>query len=80
MHSFARTRHRQRTSGEASANKTNETRQTRGLILNGGWRYDLHGWFNDTVWFRGQVREMNEWRGRDEHEILYSKRALKSEV
>lgn len=58
MHSFARTRHCHLTSGEASANKSNETRQTRGLILNGGWRYDLHGWFNDTVWFRGQVREM----------------------
>ena len=45
MHSFAR--HGHRPSGEAS------TKETKGLILKGGWRYDLHGWFIDTFWFRG---------------------------
>ena len=37
MHSFAR--HLHRSAGEAS------TKETKGLILNGGWRYDLMGWF-----------------------------------
>lgn len=46
MHSFAR--HLHRSTDKASATKT------RGLILNGGWRYDLMGWFMDTVMFRGQ--------------------------
>jgi hypothetical protein len=36
MHSFAR-HHSE--SGEASA------KETKGLILNFGWRYDLMGWF-----------------------------------
>ena len=32
-------------------------------------------------WIRAwRKKEMNEGRGREEHEILYSKRALKSEV
>ena len=31
-------------------------------------------------WIRAwRKKEMNEWRGREEHEILFSKRALKSE-
>jgi len=46
MHSFAR--HRHSTAGKASA------KVTKGLILNGGWRYDLSGWFCDTFLFRGQ--------------------------
>jgi ubiquinone/menaquinone biosynthesis C-methylase UbiE len=50
MHSFAR--HRHSPSGEASA------KETKGLILNGGWGYDLMGWFLDTFLFRGQVREL----------------------
>jgi len=50
MHSFAR-RH-QRASGDAAA------KATKGLILKGGWRYDLHGWFIDTFRFRGQGREL----------------------
>jgi ubiquinone/menaquinone biosynthesis C-methylase UbiE len=41
-------------SGEASAKATN------GLILKGGWRYDLHGWFFDTCLFRGKGRELRE--------------------
>jgi ubiquinone/menaquinone biosynthesis C-methylase UbiE len=28
------------------------------LILKGGWRYDLHGWFIDTCLFRGQGRTL----------------------
>jgi ubiquinone/menaquinone biosynthesis C-methylase UbiE len=50
MHSFARHRH-----GEASPASA---RATRGLILNGGWRYDLTGWFHDIVSFRSQVRQL----------------------
>jgi ubiquinone/menaquinone biosynthesis C-methylase UbiE len=50
MHSF--TRHRHSSAGKASA------KETKGLILNGGWRYDLHGWFIDTFVFRGQWREL----------------------
>ena len=52
MHSSAR--HRHRSAGEAAA------KETKGLILNGGWRYDLHGWFLDTFWFRGQGRELRQ--------------------
>lgn len=52
MHSFARHHHRR--SGEASATETN------GLILTGGWRYDLHGWLIDTCLFRGQVRQLRQ--------------------
>jgi ubiquinone/menaquinone biosynthesis C-methylase UbiE len=55
MHPFARARHRHSPAGEASAN---EAKETNGLILEGGWRYDLHGWLLDTFWFRGQGREL----------------------
>jgi ubiquinone/menaquinone biosynthesis C-methylase UbiE len=50
MHSFARHRHSE--AGKASA------KETKGLILNGGWRYDLMGWFCDTFVFRGKFREL----------------------
>jgi ubiquinone/menaquinone biosynthesis C-methylase UbiE len=50
MHSFARHRHSE--AGKASAT------ETKGLILNGGWRYDLMGWFCDTLVFRGQWQEL----------------------
>ena len=50
MHSFAR--HLHKSGGKASA------KETRGLILNGGWRYDLMGWFCDTFLFRDQWREL----------------------
>jgi ubiquinone/menaquinone biosynthesis C-methylase UbiE len=46
--------HHHRPSGEASAKATN------GLILKGGWRYDLHGWFFDTCVFRGTGRELRQ--------------------
>ena len=52
MHSFAQ--HRHNTSGAASA------KTTKGLILKGGWRYDLHGWVFDIFWFRGQGRELRQ--------------------
>jgi ubiquinone/menaquinone biosynthesis C-methylase UbiE len=52
MHSFARHLHSK--SGGASA------QETKGLILKGGWRYDLHGWFLDTCLFRGQGRELRQ--------------------
>lgn len=68
MHSFAQHQHSeadQRSAvppsrpvegeaGEAPANAT------KGLILTGGWRYDLHGWFIDTFWFRGQGRQLRQ--------------------
>ncbi len=50
MHSFARHRHSE--AGKASAT------ETKGLILNGGWRYDLMGWLCDTLVFRGQWQEL----------------------
>jgi hypothetical protein len=50
MHSAAR--HPHSSSGEAPA------KETKGLILNGGWRYDLMGWFHDTFSFRGKFRKL----------------------
>jgi len=52
MHSSQHHHHRQ--SGEASAKATN------GLIMKGGWRYDLHGWFFDTCLFCGKGRELRQ--------------------
>jgi len=49
MHSFA---HHHNDAGAAKA--------TKGLILKGGWRYDLHGWFLDTCLFRGKGRELRQ--------------------
>ena len=52
MHSFTHRHHKE--SGEASPRSTN------GLILNGGWRYDLHGWLFDICVFRGKGRELRQ--------------------
>lgn len=52
MHSFAR-RHDGKWS-EASA------KETGGVILNGGWRYDLLIWLVDTFLFRGKLRELRQ--------------------
>ena len=52
MHSFARHRHSQMSKASA--------KETKGLILNGGWRYDLMGWFCDTFLFRGQWQELRQ--------------------
>lgn len=49
MHGF--TRH-----GHAATNAP--TKKTKGLILNGGWRYDASLWFGDTFLFRGQMRKL----------------------
>jgi ubiquinone/menaquinone biosynthesis C-methylase UbiE len=49
------TRHGAHLAGDASAN---EVKATKGLLMKGGWRYDLHGWFLDTFWFRGQGRQL----------------------
>ncbi len=50
MHSFARHLHSK--SDKAS------THETKGLILNGSWHYDLGEWFFDTFLFRGQLWKM----------------------
>jgi ubiquinone/menaquinone biosynthesis C-methylase UbiE len=50
MHSFA-------PHGDKTTN-TSPARATKGLILKGGWRYDLHGWLLDTFTFRGQGRQL----------------------
>src|SRR3990170_912157 len=52
MHQFAHHRHGE--SGGASA------RETKGRILNLGWRYDLLEWFLDTFLFRGKLRELRQ--------------------
>ncbi len=52
MHSF--THHRHSSAGEASA------KETKGLIGNEGWRYDLSGWFIDTFMFHGQWRKLRQ--------------------
>jgi ubiquinone/menaquinone biosynthesis C-methylase UbiE len=59
VHSFARHAHRRHLSGERPAGSTtNESKRTNGLILGGGWRYDLHVWLIDTFAFRGQGRQL----------------------
>ncbi len=52
MHSFARHRHSE--SGEAPA------KETKGLVLNDGWRYDLGEWFHDTFSFHGTFRKLRQ--------------------
>jgi ubiquinone/menaquinone biosynthesis C-methylase UbiE len=52
MHSFARHRHRE-------ASKTS-AKETKGLVLNGGWRYDLMAWFIDIFLFNGKWRELRQ--------------------
>jgi ubiquinone/menaquinone biosynthesis C-methylase UbiE len=52
MHPFA---HQHRSEPSAASAK-----QTNGLILKGGWRYDLHGWFLDICLFRGKGRELRQ--------------------
>ena len=52
MHSFSQ--HRHGSVGEGS------DKETKGLIGNGGWRYDLHEWLIDTFMFRGNVRKLRQ--------------------
>lgn len=51
MHSFAR--HRHHPSKEMAT-------ETKGLVLNGGWRYDLSAWCCDSFLFRGQWRKLRQ--------------------
>ena len=51
MHSFV---HHHSEVGETSA------KETQGLILNRGWRYDLEIWFFDTFLLRGKLRELRQ--------------------
>ena len=52
MHSFARRRHNSTDKAPA--------KETKGLVLSGGWRYDLMGWYHDTFSFRGKLRELRQ--------------------
>jgi ubiquinone/menaquinone biosynthesis C-methylase UbiE len=52
MHAFARRLH--------SKASRSSAKKTKGLILNGGWRYDLMGWFVDTFLFRRQWRKLRQ--------------------
>ena len=52
MHSFAR--HRPSSAGSAP------TKETKGLVLNDGWRYDLGEWFHDTFSFQGMFRKLRQ--------------------
>jgi ubiquinone/menaquinone biosynthesis C-methylase UbiE len=52
MHSFAR--YRPSRAGKASA------KETKGLVMGGGWRHDLMAWSIDTFLFRGQWRELGQ--------------------
>lgn len=33
---------------------------TKGLVLRGGWRYDLMAWVHDTLSFRGRLRQLRQ--------------------
>lgn len=52
MHSFARHRH--------SAKNEVSVKETKGLVLNQGWNYDLMEWGGDIFLFRGKLREMRQ--------------------
>jgi ubiquinone/menaquinone biosynthesis C-methylase UbiE len=52
MHSFAPHLH--------SDDGSERAKETKGLILNQGWRYDLMEWFHDTFSFRGMLRELRQ--------------------
>src|SRR5262249_7573730 len=47
MDSFSHKRH-----SEAAS------KETKGLMIDGGWRYDVHVWFTDTFVFGGKSREL----------------------
>jgi ubiquinone/menaquinone biosynthesis C-methylase UbiE len=55
MHLFAR--HRRSHRDQASQA---EGASTKGLVLKGGWRYDLMAWVHDTLSFRGGLRELQQ--------------------
>jgi ubiquinone/menaquinone biosynthesis C-methylase UbiE len=55
MHAFVRRLH-----GNLGQPVTTAPEATKGLVMDGGWRYDLMAWFFDTVWFQGQWRAMRQ--------------------
>ncbi len=59
MHSFMRRSHNKMSSAAP--------RTTKGLVLNGGWRYDLGAWFTDTFLFRGQ------WQGLRKRTVEFAR-------
>ncbi|GHO77821.1 hypothetical protein KSD_55920 [Ktedonobacter sp. SOSP1-85] len=52
MHSF--THHRHSSGGETPA------KETKGLVVNSGWCYDLGEWFHDTFSFHGTFRTLRQ--------------------
>jgi ubiquinone/menaquinone biosynthesis C-methylase UbiE len=54
MHSFAQRHHKK--AGAAQARETGK--ETKGLVLDQGWSYDLMDWLFDPLLFRGQVRAL----------------------
>jgi len=52
LHEFAQRRHKK----AASARETDK--ETKGLVLDQGWSYDLMDWLFDPLLFRGQVRAL----------------------
>jgi ubiquinone/menaquinone biosynthesis C-methylase UbiE len=56
MHFFARHFH---SKTEQTANTSSPT-TTKGLVMDGGWRYDLSAWFFDIALFRGQWHAMRQ--------------------
>ncbi len=52
MHSFAHHRH----SGAGAT----PAKETKGLVVNSGWRYDLGEWFHDTFSFHGTFRRLRQ--------------------
>ena len=52
LHEFAQRRHKK----AASARETDK--ETKGLVPDQGWSYDLMDWLFDPLLFRGQVRAL----------------------
>lgn len=52
MHSFASHRH--------SKSKASPAQETKGLVLNSGWRYDLGEWLHNTFSFQGMLRKLRQ--------------------
>lgn len=57
LHAFARRLHGH---PEQAAAMTPQAKTTKGLIIDGGWRYDVMAWFFDTILFRGQWRTLRQ--------------------
>src|SRR5476651_2688995 len=52
MHSFASRRH--------SKSKASPAQETKGLVLNSGWRYDLGEWLHNIFSFQGTLRKFRQ--------------------